>query len=781
MGVDVKTQEEDQFIDYSSPTKVVHVIAPYKGRKPLFKRQRLFLQSVDRAHKENVLLLAAVNYPWSRRGWRTKELKRDARILGHSKSKPFIKDLFDLALEHANPGDWLLYTNVDCAITEDLYRDLLNKRGTVIEYMRQDVEGDPKTLDELFTNKSSLYKIGIDGLAIRARWYYETRDYFQNFLIGAPHWDTTYSGIFRRLIPVRRVVDKLFHPKHKQIWDTNNLGVAGRYNDILYTEAVKYGELERNTISYEPDVTDTAVILVSFGSDIKRIKANSTAFFEQYKQDLYVDFYLVELLCGEAWSLYPQDLRKNVKHIVVRGSDSCRDLFQKECLMNIGWRTALKEKDYEYFIFIDADVYALRLDWFRQIREKLYEAPEKAVQGFRVTIDTRDDLLKSSSLASNYVLDFQTDLVLNPGMCWGLRRSALEKSNGFNPYFIDCAGDSGFVSEFINTPECLFDHYLYKYNWFYEIRRELSFRLQIDCVPIDIVHVYHGDLKYRNYDTFRYALDLFNSSILELVFLNREGLLEWKDPNCIERYIVKKRAEMHTKRDVDRIFEEFGYKIKKKKKLKSSNFSNTLLMLNRGPSKRKSATKFAKMNPVLDVDNNYKRIWFKKEKKTIRRILNVFNPARVYRDNFPFSWCKNIRTKGQSTFIPVVSNINPPALVLEAKKNVRWFIGLLPLQLSWEPMNLTPYKKINFKILVSGAKLIDVIIGLGSISKRGKKYDSNQISLKNEGLKPGSKKHFKINLLEFDGVGGFDLNRVRTIKIRGQGRFTIHFSEVYFE
>jgi len=238
---------------------------------------------------------------------------------------------------------------------------------------------------------------------------------------------------------------------------------------------------------------------------------------------------------------------------------------------------------------------------------------------------------------------------------------------------------------------------------------------------------------------------------------------------------------MHIKRDVNRMFKKFGYKIIKKKKPKLPNISNTLPILNWGLSIRNNANNFPKMNPVQDVDNNHKRIQFKNEEKKIRSILNVFNPDQVYREDFPFSWCKNIKTKEQSTFIPVLSDINPPALVLEAKKNVKWFIGILPLQLSWEPMNLTRYKNINFKIQVSGAKLFDVGIGLESISKEGKKHDSKRISLKPRGLKQGCKQQFKINHSEFDSGDRFDLNRLRSIKIIGQGRFTIQLSEVYFE
>ena len=129
-----------------------------------------FLESIDRARSDDVLLIAATNDEWHRPGWHTHRIHRTAAALGDGSDKPFLKDLLDMALASSDPDDWLLYSNVDCSFARDLYTNLQSRRATVVEYQRQDVDGNPTTLDELLRGPGVLYRIGVDGLAsIRSR------------------------------------------------------------------------------------------------------------------------------------------------------------------------------------------------------------------------------------------------------------------------------------------------------------------------------------------------------------------------------------------------------------------------------------------------------------------------------------------------------------------------------------------------------------------------------------------------------------------------------------
>ncbi len=109
--------------------RIIHVIAPYEGKSALAKRQALFLESVDRADREGVIQIAAIEDCWSHPGWQTAHLDRDARELGDKTKKPFIRDLFDLGLSLANPDDWLFYSNVDCSVVPDTFQRLRRSAG----------------------------------------------------------------------------------------------------------------------------------------------------------------------------------------------------------------------------------------------------------------------------------------------------------------------------------------------------------------------------------------------------------------------------------------------------------------------------------------------------------------------------------------------------------------------------------------------------------------------------------------------------------------------------
>lgn len=550
----------DDKIEWTNNIHVIHIMSPYYGYGDLWNRQNLFLQSVKAANTENVSLLSAGCDVWTPNGWVHKSLDRNATSIGASKDKPFIKDLLDVALESSALGDWLLYINSDCIISEDLYSDLINTTGCVVEYMRRDICPNISVYRDVFNAHNCLFDIGIDGIAIRSEYYKEIRDLLPDMLIGEPHWDTVFHGFFRKNIPTILVTDKLYHLKHEQTWGGDEKSEGEVYNERIFNDAVDYGLIDKTIITPETNATDTAVVVVFFGNDTLRCESTLRAFKEQRKQDLYCDFYFVELLIGDEESNYPSEILNYVNHVVVRGNKDCKDLWQKECLMNHGWYHANKCGDYKYFIFVDSDIYSPRYDWFRSIRRKLYDDHMNVVQGFRVVEDTEDLRLNFSSLASCHVLNDQTDLSINPGMCWGVSKDVLERGNGFNPYFIDGGGDSGFVAEYLNTDEYCYDDSQSDFDWFHEIVRRQKVRTKIDCVPHDIVHVNHGMFTNKNYTTIRYAMHLFNKRILQLIKLNESGLLEWIDGSCIERKIMNKRSEMFTKEDVEKIFNYYNYR-----------------------------------------------------------------------------------------------------------------------------------------------------------------------------------------------------------------------------
>lgn len=719
----------------------------------------MFLESIAQTRSEAVTRIGASNQAWNWPGWETRKLARTAAVLTDPSDKPFLKELFDLAFEYSRPNDWLLYSNVDCAFAPDLYTDLADRRATVVEYQRQDVEGDPETLDELLSNPRTVYRIGLDAFAIRASLFQEIREFLPDFVVGEPHWDTIYSGLFRRLLPVQRDYTRLFHPKHQQLWDLAHPTPAGLHNHDLFVESLNRGLSQKGLIVSAPNRTDTAVIVAVFGKDRARVQANIAGIREQLKQDLYADFFLVELADKGSESVYPEDLLSQVKHILVLASDTSDGLFQKEALYNRGWRTALKEGNYDHFIFLDADIYCEQHDWLRRIRARLEEEPNRAVQGWRTVRDTEDPDLIYSSVGAAFVFNLQTGLPLNPGMCWGVHRSLLEMGDGFNPYCVDCAGDSAFVAEYLNTSNRQYDPWLYQWNWFQEIERPVPFHAELDCVPLDLLHVHHGPLKERNYDGFRYALEAF-PPLRELVRLNREGILEWKDQKCPERRILEHRASMVSREAVDDLLDRLQYS-----RYAREPQPAVPARLPKRPIESRSLRRKI-LPPSLRTSNHTQQTGG----------IRIFDPTEVFRRDFPFSWCDGVVNLEGTTFAPIQVNDEFTALILEGKPGTPYVVCALPLQPTWQPVDISSYQVLRFFLRVSGAPS-DVLVTLVSQETDGSERESSPYLLKSVELEGGKWISVSIPVSHFGT--SVDLGRVRLVKYVGYASFQLELASIY--
>ena len=135
---------------------------------------------------------------------------------------------------------------------------MLEANQNVTEFFRQEVEGFFQYPDFLDA-PTTLYEIGIDGLCLRKSTYLQIRDRLPDSVIGEPHWDTAFSGVLHKHYEVSQNVDDLYHPKHPQEWDDNNLSVAGAHNKNLYLDCVNYGLMDDVLIS---PANQTVIVLL---------------------------------------------------------------------------------------------------------------------------------------------------------------------------------------------------------------------------------------------------------------------------------------------------------------------------------------------------------------------------------------------------------------------------------------------------------------------------------------------------------------------------------------
>jgi hypothetical protein len=740
------------------------VVFPWVNGGALGERQQLFLDSVDGARRDHVVTVA-VSDAWTRAGWVTKPVRRTAALLGDSSHKPFLRDLLDQALELASPADWLLCGNVDCSLSPDFFDNLGTRAGTVVEYQRQDVLNHPGTLEELYAFPRSPFPIGMDAFAIRASFYAELQGHFPDFVLGEPHWDTALSGLLRKLVPLERDTTRLFHPKHVQAWDLGNLTPAGAHNNKLYVDILTYGLAEDHIIREADDQTDTAVIVAVFGDADARVQAHIHGLRQQRRQDLLADVYLVEITDADAGaSRYPADVLAGVTHVPVPGGPANADLFQKEAMFNIGWRAALQHHRYDYFVFIDADVYCDRSDFFRQIRQRLRDNPARAVHGFEMVTDTVDPDWKWSSLAASYQLGRPTDLNLNPGICWGLHREMLEAAAGFNPYSFGGCGDSMFVAEFLNRPDLSYDPWLYQFRFFQDIYRDLPFRAAFDFVPLELKHAYHGPLSDRNYDGVRYAADGL-PPMHTWLRIDESGLLAWSDPDGVAHRILRDRSRMHSRESVDALFLELGVD-----RVPHPGFDGQFSPRDKPEFHLREWTPPASLSQLATVEPDVHL--------DVRR-LNLYNPVRIFRTSFPFSWCGNVR-RDESNHIPSVVRDGVPRLVLDGLPGVPWVTAVLAMETNWQCVDLSGFTHLHFTLLVTGDTLPYVTVGFVVTASDGTETDTPVVQVRDLGLALGDRRAYVIPLAAF-WADGIDRTRIRLARWSGGGSFSMELSGIYVD
>ena len=539
--------------------RIIHVanLSNFTNAPRLQKAQQLFLQSIYESKTKNVTLIAGVREQCEFEQFEIVQLQRDAITeFGETKNLVFLKDLLDLAASKAGENDWLFYCNSDCCLSPHLYQALSHyDRQPYLEYLRLDVQDEPDTLQQVYTYPNKLYDIGVDGIAIRKYFYLQTRDSIPDFILGQPSWDTYLSVFYRTLIPSSQNYTDLYHPRHPQAWDFNKLSVSGQHNLTLYNEQVvaQVIALDQHIqrIVTEPD---TAIVVAWFGRNPTRTKATAEAFCNVHDfQTINAHFIFVELIADGGETNFPEFAnRKHIDHIIIHGNDSNQGLFQKEALYNIG---AKHGSNYDYLIFLDSDIYSVQANWLDEIRTLLLLDNNKIIQGFETCVDSVDSEYAFAAWSFAYKNHCQSELYHNPGLCWAMTRAKFYEIGGFNPYAIFGGGDGLFAAEVVGVETGKHFLYVFIYKQFRAITRKLNVVAKIDHTKHNLVHIHHGFLHDRRYDERHCTLMFFSKPILELVVLDRQNILAWRDPRCIERELLAHKLEIKSSLDCATIYE----------------------------------------------------------------------------------------------------------------------------------------------------------------------------------------------------------------------------------
>lgn len=215
--------------------KIIHVVNlldPAKIQDDDFRtRVNLALESIEQAHKERVMLLGCVDDTRINvKGWTTVQLNRTTKETHDDDRRlAYVKDMFDAALAVASPEDYILYTNLDCIVTNNIYDQIMSMKTDAMEFHRRDV-APSESLVNIFNQTGQVLKTGVDGFAIKVKHLKNILDSLPDFVIGEPHWDIGLSKILNDNLKTVKDVMCLYHVKHPRKWDLEKPTVVASEN-----------------------------------------------------------------------------------------------------------------------------------------------------------------------------------------------------------------------------------------------------------------------------------------------------------------------------------------------------------------------------------------------------------------------------------------------------------------------------------------------------------------------------------------------------------------------
>ena len=354
-------------------SKIIHVVnllSPHLLKnKDLARRVALTLESIEKAANDKVILLGCTSQPIRRHGWQIKHLSRDAKTeLNNKIDAAYLKDMLQAAGDLAKKGDIIMYSNLDCPVHPDIYKNLLDSEHSITEFIRRDVQlAGTAEYEDIFKQPFTNYTIGVDAIALKQEVLTRALEIIPDFVIGEPHWDTAVSGILNQLQKVEQNTQDLYHIDHPQQWDDNNLSVGGKHNKKLYREAVNYGLLEDELISLKKDCA-----LVLLKDSLTDTQDNTIP--QQLRNLTFLQGEVESIFCEYHDGPSPfKKLINRISYLPIRPTnDDVKKLNQKNAIINL-----LRHYfcDHSYIIITFSNCKPLSLKDLNRIKQRLRASP----------------------------------------------------------------------------------------------------------------------------------------------------------------------------------------------------------------------------------------------------------------------------------------------------------------------------------------------------------------------------------------------------------------------
>lgn len=318
----------------STPRKIIHVVnmidpATIKNQS-LKHRVKMCLESIEAAYDASdtpVVLIACVAEripPMS--NWNIFQLERSARTqLRHGVDLAFIKDMLDVANTFAREHDTIIYSNLDVVLVNNFYDNIPDDMA-VVEYHRRDVDAFD-FYEYAFKRTWAIRPTGIDAFAIQSSSYDLISNLMPDMVIGEPHWDTVMSGIIHKIFKrdqIHKNTTDLYHHRHSASWSTDNLSLAGKYNDMHYQQCKQYGLLAHDIIQL--DKSHACIVVMDRKHDQPGLRDYII------KTACITNMYVVEMLDPGEKPIY-SDI-EHVSHTTLYHTPETRKTDQTNSLMN---------------------------------------------------------------------------------------------------------------------------------------------------------------------------------------------------------------------------------------------------------------------------------------------------------------------------------------------------------------------------------------------------------------------------------------------------------------
>jgi hypothetical protein len=299
---------------------------------------------------------------------------------------------------------------------------------------------------------------------------------------------------------------------------------------------------------------DFAMVMCTYGDSPLRVASVTSVFTELAKQVWMPPVYFTELRYDDSPSPYAQFQRYPwFKHVIVRGSELHRDIFQKECLNNYGARSMTAR----YVGFMDTDCYSDDHYWFWKIYQQVSSAPDTVCQTYMQYNDT----VESEQTRISYAYLWQQgehNLTRGQGMGWAMSMDFFHRMNGFNPWYVTGGGDAAFCIEHMEDHRHS-DTILRQRWWRESLRPDQPKAKKIECVKVKVLHVYHGPFKERAYYYRRAGVEGVGGP-QEYLELDDKGLFVWKPrwrgtKNPMQ-YVLQNKSQLSTVEACKQVIEE---------------------------------------------------------------------------------------------------------------------------------------------------------------------------------------------------------------------------------